>query len=121
MLATASECHASDPNMDPLSILSASVGLASVIAKVSMTLTTFARDARDATKDLDAISAELKAINTVNVLLGQSVPPSSAESPIPEALLQKIDELLSGTAAVVEQIEENVQKYQSNKIFSKAG
>jgi hypothetical protein len=107
--------------MDPLSIISASVGLASVIAKVSMSLTSFARDARDAAKDLDAISAELKAINTVVVLLGRSLSPSSAESPIPEALLQQIDVMLSGTTAVVEQVQENVQKYQSNKIFSKAG
>lgn len=107
--------------MDPLSIIGSSVGLASVIAKVSMTLTTFARDARDAAKDLDAISAELRAISAVILLLGESLSPFSAESPIPKALLQKIDELLSGTAAVVEQIEESVQKYQSNKIFSKAG
>lgn len=106
--------------MDPLSILSASVGLASVIAKVSVALATFARDARDAAQDLDAISAELKAISTVIVLLGKSVPPSSAESPIPETLLRQIDVMLSGTAALVEQIEENVHKYQSGKIFSKA-
>lgn len=94
--------------MDPLSIIGSSVGLASVIAKVSMTLTTFARDARDAAKDLDAISAELRAISAVILLLGESLSPFSAESPIPKALLQKIDELLSGTAAVVEQIEESV-------------
>ncbi|KAK0750749.1 hypothetical protein B0T18DRAFT_386988 [Schizothecium vesticola] len=106
--------------MDPLSIISASVGLASVIAKVSMTLASFARDARDAAKDLDAISAELKAISTVIALLGRSLSPSSAESPIPEALLQQIDVMLSGTTAVVEQVQENVQKYQSNKMFSKA-
>lgn len=107
--------------MDPLSIVSASLGLASVIAKVSATLTTFARDTRDAAKDLDAISDELKAISIVIVLIGKSMPSPSAESPITETLLQHIDAMLSGTAALVEQIEENVQKYQSGKTFSKAG
>lgn len=107
--------------MDPLSIVSASLGLASVIAKVSATLTTFARDARDAAKDLDAVSDELKAISIVIVLIGKSMPSPSAESPISENLLQHIDAMLSGTAALIEQIEENVQKYQSGKTFSKAG
>lgn len=119
--STASGCHASCPNMDPLSIVSASLGLASVIAKVSATLTTFARDTRDAAKDLDAVSDELKAISIIIVLIGKSMPSPSAESPISETLLQHIDAMLSGTAALVEQIEENVQKYQSGKTFSKAG
>ncbi|KAK1831986.1 hypothetical protein QBC39DRAFT_349884 [Podospora conica] len=107
--------------MDPLSIISASVGLAGAIAKVSMALTSFARDARDAAEDLDNISAELQALRGVIDPLARSLSSSGTESSIPEILLQEIDVILVGTAVVVEQIEENVEKYKRNKVFSKAG
>ncbi|KAK3339854.1 hypothetical protein B0T25DRAFT_364197 [Lasiosphaeria hispida] len=108
--------------MDPLSIVSASFGLASGIAKATIALASFARDARDAAQDLDAISAELQALAAVlDALARSTISMSSTKASIPETLLQQIDATLVGIATVVEQIEENVQKYKRNKVFSKAG
>lgn len=105
--------------MDPLSIVSASFGLASGIAKTSIAIAVFARDARDAVKDLDAISAELQALAAVLDPLARIMSKASVVS-IPEALIRQVDVTLLGCTMVVEQIGENLQKYKRNKVFSKA-
>lgn len=106
--------------MDPLSIVSASFGLAGAIAKASVTIVEFTRDARDATSDLDALSAELRSLSTVLKPLTQSISGPTAAA-VPETLIAQVKTTLFGCNTVVEQIEENIQKYRRDRIVSMAG
>ncbi|KAK0648403.1 hypothetical protein B0T16DRAFT_115113 [Cercophora newfieldiana] len=106
--------------MDPFSIISGSFGLAGAIAKVSVIIVEFTRDARDATTDLDALSAELQTLSTVLNPLARSISGPTAAT-VPASLLAQVATTLGGCNTVVEQIEENIQKYRRNGVFSKAG
>ncbi|KAK3326851.1 hypothetical protein B0H66DRAFT_170088 [Apodospora peruviana] len=104
--------------MDPLSITSAAFDLAMGIAKASIAILGFSRDVRDASNDLDAISAELEALTTILDSLGHGNSRATSAS-IPDELVVRVNDALDGCSTVVEQIEENMKKYKRNKVFSK--
>ncbi|KAK4445685.1 hypothetical protein QBC34DRAFT_162536 [Podospora aff. communis PSN243] len=107
--------------MDPFSIITGSFGLASAIAKVSVIIVEFTRDARDASTDLDALSAELQALSNILNPLARSISGSAAAAAAPPTLIAQVNTTLGGCNTVIEQIEENIQKYRRNQIFSGAG
>ncbi|KAK5659722.1 hypothetical protein OQA88_933 [Cercophora sp. LCS_1] len=104
--------------MDPLSIAASAFSLAGCIAKASFAIIEFSRDARDAAKDLSAVTDELHALSAVLDPIARCLTTTSATT-IPEALATQVDSALGGCVAVVEQITENVQKYRQDKIMTK--
>ncbi|KAK1756995.1 hypothetical protein QBC47DRAFT_378222 [Echria macrotheca] len=105
--------------MDPLSIVAGSFGLAGTIAKVSVIIAEFSRDARHATADLESLSKELQGLSSVLTSLATSIAGTAATNVLPTLVIQ-VNITLTGCHAVVEQIEEKIQKYRRDKIFSKA-
>lgn len=103
--------------MDPLSIAAACFSLAGVTAKTLTAIVEFRRDVRDAPKDMDAIATELKAIAAMLTPLAGSL--STVATMAPAALIQKVEGVLSGCTAVVEQIDRTIQKYQENRLFTR--
>jgi hypothetical protein len=106
--------------MDPLSIAASAFSLAGGIAKASVALVEFSRNARDAAADLDAISREMKALNAVLQPLVQCIGQKRAGSSVPDALAAQIGSTIDGCKLVVGQIEENVRVYQRDTVWTKA-
>ncbi|KAH6957827.1 hypothetical protein BKA56DRAFT_737589 [Ilyonectria sp. MPI-CAGE-AT-0026] len=105
--------------MDPLSIVTASFSLASGIAKASLSLSQFARDVRDSADDLDAISKEMQSLAAVLDPLTRSMA-RRRDGPLPEVLVLQVDTTITGCVVVVEQIEQTIQKYLRDKIWTSA-
>ncbi|KAK0652772.1 hypothetical protein B0T16DRAFT_455120 [Cercophora newfieldiana] len=106
--------------MDPLSIAASCLALASGVAKASSVVVEFTRDARNASKDMVAILAELQALGDILTPFTTSLPTISA---VPQTLLTRVETILSGCMAVVNEINKLVGKYvyQRNKVFAKIG
>jgi len=102
--------------MDPLSITTSCLALAGCIAKVSGIVIEFTRDARNANKDMDAISAELQALADILTPFTTSLPTLTA---VPETLLRRVDTIIVGCATVVDQIDKQLVRYKKNKVFAK--
>ncbi|KAK3390014.1 hypothetical protein B0H63DRAFT_538176 [Podospora didyma] len=85
----------------------------------SVAVIEFSRDARHAASDLDALSAELQALSRLLNPLAQSIS-NAAASTIPSALVAQVNTALAGCEKVVEKIDENIQKYRRNRVFSQA-
>ncbi|KAK5662269.1 hypothetical protein OQA88_8174 [Cercophora sp. LCS_1] len=96
--------------MDPLTIVAGSFALVGGIAKTSILLVNFSREVHDATNDLDAISAELQALAAVLDPLTR-VLSKGATGGVSDALVAQVGVTITGCNAVVDQIEENIQKY----------
>lgn len=113
--ASASQGH---HMMDPLSITTSCIALASCLAKTSSAVIGFTRDARNANKDMDAISAELQALAAILNPFTTSLHTLTA---VPETLVQRVDTILIGCRTVVDQIDKQLTKYTRNKVFGKIG
>ncbi|KAM5363904.1 hypothetical protein ACJZ2D_011756 [Fusarium nematophilum] len=105
--------------MDPLSIVGASLALASAIAKTSMTLTRFSSDFRDCADDLGRISLELQAIAAILDPLTRALSRSLRRG-LPDTLFEQVDSTLVGCVSAVGQIEEHMLKYRNDKVWTKA-
>ncbi|KAH7140210.1 hypothetical protein B0J13DRAFT_62449 [Dactylonectria estremocensis] len=105
--------------MDPLSIVTASLSLATGITKASLTVSQFAREFRDSAEDIDALSKEIQALAAVLDPLTRSLTRRHA-CPLPEALVLQVDNTMSGCIVVLAQIEETIQKYQHDRIWTLA-
>lgn len=103
--------------MDPLSITTSCLALAGCIAKVSGIVIEFTRDARNANKDMDAISAELQALADILTPFTTSLPTLTT---VPETLLRRVNTIV-GCATVVDQIDKQLVRYKRNKVFAKIG
>lgn len=105
--------------MDPLSIVTASFSLAGGIAKASLSLSQFACDVRDSADDLDAISKEMQSLAAVLDPLTRSMA-RRRDGPLPEVLVLQVDTTISGCVVVIDQIEQTIQKYRRDKVWTSA-
>ena len=87
--------------------------------KASLTIVQFSRDVRDATKDLDTVSKELQALAAVLDPLARGLS-RCRNGTVSGALAQQVETTLGGCVLVVEQVEENVQKYKRDKTWTRA-
>jgi hypothetical protein len=106
--------------MDPLSIAASSFSLAGGIAKASIAIVEFTRDARDAAKDLDAVFKELQALTLVLEPLTRALARARGGGTVFSDLVQRISSTLEGCLLVVDQINDNVHKYQRDRVWTKA-
>lgn len=102
-----------DLPMEPLSITTGCLSLVGTITKVSITISTFVRTARDARSDLDSISRELLSLKTVLELLADD----TQETPksIPPTLEKQVSSIISNCDDVLQDIEKSLQKYEKVK------
>lgn len=85
----------------------------------SLSLSQFARDVRDSADDLDAISKEMQSLAAVLDPLTRSIT-RRRDGPLPEVLVMKVDTTIAGCVVVVEQIEQTIQKYRRDKVWTSA-
>ncbi|KAF6802931.1 hypothetical protein CSOJ01_11256 [Colletotrichum sojae] len=103
--------------MDPLSITTACVGLAGTITTVSLSMTTFIRDVRDARSDIEDISRELLSLKTVLELIADDVENSS--SPLPKNL-EILPGVVSNCSRVVDDINSCIKAHDETRIQKRA-
>ncbi len=106
--------------MDPLSIICTAFSLASGISKALMAITEFTRNAQNTTKAIDSISKELQALTGILDPLAHSLSQVQNGRTLPDCLIRKMGDALSGCDLVVKQITENLHKYQRDKVWTKA-
>jgi hypothetical protein len=105
---------------DPLSIVTAAVSLAGGTVKASMAITEFVRNAQSATEDLGSISKELQALRDVLDSLGSSLSRARNGETLSESVIYHIEDALDGCDVVVKKITENIDRYQRDKVWTKA-
>jgi hypothetical protein len=94
--------------MNPLSITTGCLALLGTVTKVSLQVTSFVRQARDARSDLDAISRELASLKTVLEILSED---AKTEKAFPDSLVPHISGILKNCGVVLEQIEALIRKH----------
>ncbi|KID83863.1 WD40/YVTN repeat-like-containing domain protein [Metarhizium guizhouense ARSEF 977] len=96
--------------MDPLSITATCIGLVATVSKVSIQISGFVREVRDARGDLDAVSRELTSLKSVLEILAKD-----AENPtgggFPGSLVTQISGILTNCDGVLAQIQASLRKY----------
>ena len=97
-------------NMDPLSITSASLALLSTAGKTLLGITTFIRGCRDARADLTSVSGELTQLQIVLELLKDDTDVSD-DRILPESLQNQILSIIKNCSAVLDSINELLQKH----------
>lgn len=102
--------------MDPLSITTGCIALAGTITKVSVSINSFVRTARDARSDLDSVSRELGSLQTVLELLAEDT--QEAPRAIPANLEKQICGIVSNCSRVVENVDKSIQKHKVGKMGS---
>jgi Fungal N-terminal domain of STAND proteins len=96
--------------MDPLSITTGCVTLVATIAKLTVQINGFVREARGARSDLDAVSRELHSLTTVLEILAHDAD-DTARSAFPPSLAQQITGIVKNCGGVVSQIEASLEKH----------
>jgi hypothetical protein len=101
--------------MDPLSISVSCITLITTITQVSIAVTSFVREVRDARGDLDAISRELVSLKSVLELLAEDTEgPHSAT--LPERLKEQIIDILKNCKHVVTDVEASLKKHSASRL-----
>jgi Fungal N-terminal domain of STAND proteins len=95
--------------MDPLSITSACVALATTIGKVSIQANDFIRHVREARRDIDAVSREMGSIKTVLEVIADD--DANPEVVFPPYLQNQISSIVTNCGLVVGQIQKSLDTY----------
>jgi len=98
--------------MEPLSIATACLSLAGTVAKVSQSIRTFVRTAREARSDLDLVSRELHSLQIVLELLAED----TEETPKAIPLEKQIGGIVEFCNSVVQDIAKVLQKHEKGKL-----
>jgi hypothetical protein len=101
--------------MDPLSISVSCITLITTISRVTVAVTSFIREVRDARGDLDAISWELFSLRTVLDLLAEDTEGPHSEK-LPERLRDQILDILKNCNRVVADVQSSLQKHNTSRL-----
>lgn len=96
--------------MDPVSITASCLALLSAAVKTSIAVTTFVRGCRDARADLTSVSGELTQLQLVLELLKDDTDVSD-DRILPEPLQRQILSIIASCSAVLDSINQVLQKY----------
>jgi hypothetical protein len=97
------------------SVATACFGLIKAVATVSIEVTAFVRDVRDARSETDSVAHELLSLKTVLELLADDASESSA-TPIPTGLAKQICGIMSNCNEVVTEIEKCLKQHEGSRI-----
>lgn len=98
--------------MDPLSIAAASFAIAGAVARASVAIFEFSREAKDASDDLSRVNSELQALTSILDPLARTSSKATPEGMISAGLAHQLESSLSGCALVLGQLEVLIRKYQ---------
>lgn len=98
--------------MDPLSIAAASFSIAGAVAKASIAIFEFSREAKAAADDLSRVNSELQALTSILDPLARSLTKTTPDGTISAGLAQQLESSLEGCALVLGQLEDLIGKYQ---------
>lgn len=101
--------------MDPLSITGTCIALVTTISKISIQISGFVREVRDARGDLDGVSRELTSLKSVIEILSEDAE-NSIHGGFPETLVRQIYGILANCNDVLGQIEVSLQKYAGGSV-----
>jgi hypothetical protein len=101
--------------MDPLSISVSCITLITTISQVTVAVTSFIREVRDARGDLDAISRELFSLKTVLELLAEDTEEPHSET-IPKRPRDQILDILKNCDRVVTDVQLSLQKHHTSRL-----
>ncbi|KAJ2906275.1 uncharacterized protein MKZ38_002354 [Zalerion maritima] len=101
--------------MDPFSIATGCVGLASAVTKVSIVLGTFVRDVRESRSDVDSVARELLSLKTVLELLADDV----GRLNVPPNLAEQISGVICHCTDVIRDLERCIERYNETKVKGK--
>lgn len=105
--------------MDPASIAASAFTLAGGIATCSAAITNFVRQVKHARKDLEAINTELNATSEIlSPLLISLI--GSQGSPLPDAILVKIDGSVRQCISIVDRLKADLDHYKRDSVWNKA-
>ena len=105
--------------MDPLSIAGTCLGLVSTIAKASLSITSYAREVRDAASDMDAVSCELCSLKAVLETLARDIA-SPGCGAYPPSLAAQIPDVLANCNDVMTRLDRILKKYSGRSVMSGA-
>src|SRR5690242_19413161 len=94
--------------MDPLSTAAACISLASVVTKVTFSISDLVYNTRDVRRDLDAASRELISLKTVLEALSKVI---DDETQFSDSLIRQLSRALNNCGRVLEQIQNSVDKH----------
>jgi hypothetical protein len=101
--------------MDPLSISVSCITLITTISKMTVAVTGFIREVRDARSDLDAISRELFSLKTILELLAEDTEGPHSET-LPERLRDQILDILKNCIRVITDVQSSLQKHSTSRL-----
>src|ERR1700733_12013110 len=101
--------------MDPISITTTCIDLASTITRASLVVIGFVKEVRAARSDLDAVSRELLSLKTILELLANDVNDSTTQS-VPQTLQKQISGIVTNCTGVVVDIEQTLKKHEGGKL-----
>jgi Fungal N-terminal domain of STAND proteins len=104
--------------MDPISITTGALSIVASIGKLTITVTRFVRQVRDARGDLDAISRELVSLSSILEILAEDVS-NPGPNGLPESIAKQIQGILNGCDGVVVQLAETLSKFDGNSLKTK--
>jgi archaellum component FlaC len=104
--------------MDPQSITTGVTSIIETIDQLTITISSFVKQIRDARNDLDAIMRELVSLKIVLELLADDLS-GSDQGPLPESLTKQIRGILDGCETVITHIKETLAKFQGNSLVVK--
>jgi hypothetical protein len=101
--------------MDPFSITAASVSLTLTVGQVTSSITQFVRQVKDAKRDMDLVSDELRAIpNTLGSM--SSLDSSIKFRDLPSHLRDQFQDIMEDCRTAVEEIGAIMKRYQFGHI-----
>lgn len=103
--------------MDPLSITASCAALLSSISKLSIQLSTFALEIRDARKDIEAVQRELSSMKLCLEMLHNDVINSNFDYPF--SLQKKLVDIVHNADSVAVEISQMLRKMSSTSIGRK--
>lgn len=103
--------------MDPLSITASSVALLTSISKLSVQITTFILEVRDARKDLDAVQRELSSMKLCLEALRNGIIDTRLK--YPQSLQEKLVAIISNADSVIAEMSQMLTKMSSLNIGRK--
>ena len=102
--------------MDPLSVTTGALSIVGNIVDLTITISIFMRQVRDARNDLDAVLRELISLKSTLEILAEDVSGPEPHA-LPESLSTQVQGILRGCDSVVMEIAKTLSKFEGNGII----
>jgi len=105
--------------MEPFSITTGALSIVGMISTLTVTVSSFMRQLRDARNDLDVVMRELVSLKIVLEILADEAS-NLGPNGLPMSLTTQVRGILDGCGRVVAQIEETLSRFEGNNLLVKS-